>query len=236
MAWSTYYLDLTLSPAAFLVMLGYSLQLYIRYKRNPMSTIMGVNNHARRAWVRSIIQDNDKKNILAVQTLRNSIMGSTLLATTAILLSSAVAAFLASSYDVKEKVNSATLGSQTAVSLAVKYMALLAGFLAAFLCYVQSIRYTNHVNFNINLPEYKGDMTIDYVADILERASDFHTIGTRVFYMTIPMLMWIFGPLPLFVSTIVLVPIWYHLDSPLISRSSFVVSDDQETKIENLMF
>ncbi|KAL2643715.1 hypothetical protein R1flu_011302 [Riccia fluitans] len=234
MAWNTNYLDLTLSPAAFLLMMAYNVHLYMRYKRNPMSTIMGVNNRARRAWVRSIIQDNDKKNILAVQTLRNSIMGSTLLATTTILLSSAVAAFLASSYEVKEKINSATLGSKSAVSLTLKYMGLLAGFLTAFLCYVQSIRYTNHVNFNINLPEYKGEMTADYVADILERASNFHTAGTRAFYMTIPMLMWIFGPVPLFVSTVVLVPIWYHLDSPLIPRSSYVVSDDQEKNLESL--
>jgi hypothetical protein len=42
------------------------------------------------------LQDNDKKNILAVQTLRNNIMGSTLMATTAILLCSATAVFMSS--------------------------------------------------------------------------------------------------------------------------------------------
>ncbi|KAG6554655.1 hypothetical protein Mapa_003673 [Marchantia paleacea] len=170
-------------------------------------------------------QDNEKRNILAVQTLRNSIMGSTLLATTAILLSSAVAAFLASSYDVKQRISSSVLGSQSAVSLGGKYMVLLSGFLSAFLCYVQSVRYTNHVNFNINLPD--KSVTPDYVADVLERAANFHTIGTRAFYMTIPLLLWLFGPIPFFASTIVLVPTWYHLDSAIEPESRTAGSVEQ---------
>ncbi|OAE31130.1 hypothetical protein AXG93_150s1200 [Marchantia polymorpha subsp. ruderalis] len=193
-------------------MLVYNVCLYIRFNKAPDSTVMGVNHRARRAWVRSIMQDNEKKNILAVQTLRNSIMGSTLLATTAILLSSAVAAFLASSYDIKGRINSSIVGSQSNISLSVKYMTLLAGFLSAFLCYVQAVRYTNHVNFIINVP-ISATITPEYVADVLERGANFHTIGTRAFYVTIPLLLWIFGPIPFFASTVILVPMWHSLDA-----------------------
>ncbi|KAG6557079.1 hypothetical protein Mapa_001005 [Marchantia paleacea] len=139
-------------------------------------------------------------------------MGSTLLATTAILLSSAVAAFLASSYDIEAQINSSIVGSQNNVSLSIKYMTLLAGFLTAFLCYVQAVRHTNHVNFIINVP-INGTITPEYVADVLERGANFHTIGTRAFYVTIPLLLWLFGPIPFFASAAILVPIWYSLDA-----------------------
>ncbi|KAL2634743.1 hypothetical protein R1flu_006222 [Riccia fluitans] len=211
MAWKLEYLDIILAPLAFGLMIAYNVQLYFRFSRHPESTVMGVNNRARRAWVREIMRDNDKKNILAVQTLRNSIMGSTLLATTAILLSSAVAAFLASSYDVRKPIHNAIVGAESSSSVAIKYICLMTGFLLAFLCYVQAVRYTNHVNFIINVP-VQGDITPDYVADILEKGSNFHTMGTRAFYCMIPVLLWLFGPISLLVSVIILVPIWYVLD------------------------
>ncbi|KAL3693071.1 hypothetical protein R1sor_006722 [Riccia sorocarpa] len=211
MAWKSDYLDIILAPLAFGMIIAYNVQLYFRFRRNPESTVMGVNNRARRAWVREIMRDNDKKNILAVQTLRNSIMGSTLMATTAIILSSAVAAFLASSYDIKKPIRGAILGAQGSSALVIKYMCLMAGFLLAFLCYVQAVRYTNHVTFIINIPSDDG-MTPDYVADILEKGSNFHTAGTRAFYAMIPVLLWVFGPIPLFASVIILVPVWYVLD------------------------
>lgn len=159
-------------------------------------------------------------------------MGSTLMATTAILLSSGVAAFLASSYDVKKPLNTSLFGLESGGYLIVTYLALLMGFLFAFLCYVQSVRYTNHVNFIINIP-IQGQFTPDYTADVLERAANFYTIGTRTMYMSIPLLLWLFGPLPFFLSTLFLIPIWYWLDTAQDCRASTdaVGSSQDETQL-----
>ncbi|CAM6111678.1 unnamed protein product [Calypogeia fissa] len=212
LVWKDEYLNFILAPITILMMVTYNVNLYLRFKRNPMGTVMGVNHRARRAWVRAIMQDNDKKNILAVQTLRNSIMGSTLMATTAILLSSGVAAFLASTYTVKKPLSTSLFGLESSGYLIITYLCLLMGFLFAFLCYVQTVRYTNHVNFLVNIP-IQGQFTPDYTADVLERAANFYTIGTRALYMSIPLLLWLFGPVPFFLSTVFLIPVLYWLDT-----------------------
>ena len=70
---------------AIVLILVYHWYLYRKVKKYPLTTAIGVTNHARQMWVHEVIQD--KRDILAVQTLRNQLMASTFLASTAILLS-----------------------------------------------------------------------------------------------------------------------------------------------------
>ncbi|TYJ99094.1 uncharacterized protein E5676_scaffold248G002980 [Cucumis melo var. makuwa] len=73
-------------------------------KTQPLATFIGVNATVRRQWISTMLEDIDKKNILAVQTLRNMIMGSSLMATTSILLCAGLAAVLSSTYSIKKPV------------------------------------------------------------------------------------------------------------------------------------
>jgi uncharacterized membrane protein len=100
------------------------------------------------AWI--LRQDNEKKNLLAVQSLRNTIMGSTLMASTAILMSSTTGVFMTSTYF--NSMSKPMLGGANDTLTSVKYMTLLFCFLFAFLCFMQSVRYLNHVNYLINVP------------------------------------------------------------------------------------
>ncbi|GJP37705.1 hypothetical protein CLOM_g22134 [Closterium sp. NIES-68] len=210
-------LDVVLVPVGLAVLLLYNVVLYLRVQQNPMKTVIGVNHLNRRAWVYSIMKDVDKKSILAVQTLRNHIMASTLLATTAIILSSGIAAFItsAATADVKASVFAVTLGSREPAVVAVKFISIFLCFLFAFVCHVQSIRYTNHVNFLINIPmgpQAQG-LSPDYVAAVLARGSNFYTIGTRALYCAFPLLLWLFGPIPMLLSSLLLVVMLYHFDT-----------------------
>ncbi|CAI5458634.1 unnamed protein product [Closterium sp. Yama58-4] len=219
-------LDVVLVPVGLAVLLLYNIVLYMRVKRNPMKTVIGVNHLNRRAWVYSIMKDVDKKSILAVQTLRNHIMASTLLATTAIILSSGIAAFItsAATADVKASVFAVTLGSRAPAVVAVKFISIFLCFLFAFVCHVQSIRYTNHVNFLINIPlgpQAQG-LSPDYVAAVLAHGSNFYTIGTRAFYCAFPLLLWLFGPIPMLLSSLLLVVMLYHFDT----AKGFMISLD----------
>ena len=70
---------------SFLLLMIYHGYLYMRLRRDPHYTVQSVNRVVRRAWVESIMKD-DSKPILAVQTLRNSTMAATFLASTSVLL------------------------------------------------------------------------------------------------------------------------------------------------------
>ncbi|CAI9289198.1 unnamed protein product [Lactuca saligna] len=136
MEWKKCYLDMILVPLSFMITIGYHLWLWQKVRTKPLSTIIGTNNYGRRLWVSTIMKDNEKKNILAVQTLRNTIMGATLMATTSILLCS----------------------------------------------------------------------------ELLEKGFTLNAMGNRIFYSALPLMLWIFGPVLVFVCSITMVPMLYNLD------------------------
>lgn len=160
------------------------------------------------------LQDNEKKNILAVQTLRNTIMGSTLMATTSILLCSGLAAVISSTYSIKKPLNDTVYGAHGEFMVALKYVTLLLIFLFSFICHSLSIRFTNQVNFLINCPPESSDgvVTPDYVAELLERSFTLNTVGNRLFYAALPLMLWIFGPVLVFLCSVTMVPVLYNLD------------------------
>eukprot|EP00897_Mesotaenium_endlicherianum_P007425 jgi/Mesen1/6710/ME000344S05994 len=216
MGWDRWIIDVAMVPLGATAMIGYHIWLFHRVRTRPLTTVIGVNHLNRKAWVNSIMRDVDKKNILAVQTLRNSIMASSLLATTAILLSSAIGAFVSSTSAAtfKKSLNSLVLGATEAAWTTAKFFSILICFLFAFLCHVQAIRYTNHVNFLITIPigPNAPGLTPDYVAKVLAHGSNFYTIGTRGYYFAFPLLLWLFGPIPMFIASMLMVPVLYHLD------------------------
>ncbi|CAK9187755.1 unnamed protein product, partial [Ilex paraguariensis] len=59
-------------------------------------TFIGINAINRRFWVCAMMEDVSKNGVLAVQTLRNNIMASTVLASMAITLCSVIALLMGS--------------------------------------------------------------------------------------------------------------------------------------------
>ncbi|MFQ6629098.1 hypothetical protein Gotur_006717 [Gossypium turneri] len=159
------------------------------------------------------LQDNEKKNILAVQTLRNTIMGSTLMATTSILLCAGLAAVISSTYSIKRPLNDSIFGAHGEFMVSLKYVTILSFFLFSFFCYSFSIRFINQVNILINSPQDPASViTPMYVSELLEKAFILNTVGNRLFYTALPLLLWIFGPLLVFLSSFTLIPVLYNLD------------------------
>ena len=77
--------EVILVLSAVFVIGAYHFHLYRKVHRYPLTTAIGITNHARRIWVKGVIRD--KRDILAVQTLRNQVMAATFLASTSILVS-----------------------------------------------------------------------------------------------------------------------------------------------------
>lgn len=140
-------------------------------------------------------------------------MGSTLMATTSILLSSGLAAILSSTYSIKKPVNDSIYGAHGEFMASLKYVSLLTIFLFSFLCHSLSIRFLNQVNVLINTPqELMSPITPEYVSELFEKGFVLNTIGNRLFYSAIPIILWIFGPVLVFLCSFTMVPLLYNLD------------------------
>lgn len=142
-------------------------------------------------------------------------MGSTLMATTSILLCAGLAAVISSTYSVKKPLNDTVYGGHGEFMVALKYVTLLLIFLCSFICHSLSIRFINQVNFLINTPQDDAMacvVTPEYISDLLEKGFTLNTVGNRMFYSALPILLWIFGPVLVFLCSVTLVPVLYNLD------------------------
>ncbi|KAL6178191.1 hypothetical protein ACLB2K_049710 [Fragaria x ananassa] len=159
-------------------------------------------------------QDPLKNGVLIVQTLRNNIMASTLLSTAAITLCSVIVVFVSSESSSGSTVSVHLAYSYTPTLLSIKYLCIIICFLVAFLCNMQSTRYYAHVSFLGTVPTWKNKTGfIEYVAATLNRGYYFWALGLRAFYLSVPLFLWIFGPIPMFLSCCVMSVMLYFLDT-----------------------
>lgn len=213
MEWRRYYLDVILVPLGLLINIAYHVWLWHKVQTQPLKTTIGTYSKAQRLWIPVIMKDIDKKNILAIQTVRNLIMGSTLMATTTVLLSGGLAAVISSTYSVKKPLNDNVYGAQGEFMVALKYVTLLATFLLSFFCHSMSISFLNQVNILVStLGDPRSILTPEYVSDLLEKASLLNAVGNRIFYAAFPLLLWIFGPVLVFLCFLTMVPVLYNHD------------------------
>jgi uncharacterized membrane protein len=205
--------DLLAFALSVAMLAGY--QLFLRYKlrRNPTYTIQAVNAIARAAWVESIMRE--RKDILAVQTLRNSTMAATFLASTAILLIIGVLTLTAQGDklgDIWHALN--LLGTTHSALWLSKLLLLLLDLFAAFFCFSMSIRIYNHVGYMINVPlslEHKA-ISPEHVATHLNRGGAYYSIGMRAFYYIVPLVFWLFDPLLMLIATVALLALLMRVD------------------------
>ncbi|EEF42768.1 uncharacterized protein LOC8262255 [Ricinus communis] len=224
-------IDYTLVPLGLAVMVAYHSWLLYRILNKPSKTVIGVNTINRRFWVRAMMEDPSKNGVLAVQTLRNNIMASTLLASTAIMLSSLIAVLMTSGYANRSTWNF-VYGDTSELGLSIKFFSILVCFLVAFLFNVQSIRYYSHASILINVPFRKmpsfhnnHHLTAEYVSRSVNRGSYFWSLGLRAFYFSFPLFLWIFGPIPMFLCCLVLVLMLYFLDVTFECGWAVAISD-----------
>lgn len=153
-------------------------------------------------------------------------MASTLLASTAIMLSSLIAVLMTGGGSGKSAVRGHGLvyGNTSELGFAIKCFCILLCFLVAFLFNVQSIRYYSHASILINVGR-SPHLSADYVGRAVNRGSYFWSLGLRAFYFSFPMFLWVFGPIPMFVSCLVLVFLLYFLDASFDWR---VIGDEKE--------
>ncbi|MGD8588392.1 MAG: DUF599 domain-containing protein [Chromatiales bacterium] len=196
------------------LVVGYHLYLHLKLGRNPHYTIQAVNRAARTAWVKSIMRD-ETRSILAIQTLRNSTMAATFLASTSVLL--IIGTLTLSGQTDKLQYTWHTLnivGSSHPGLWTIKLLLLLSNFFVAFFSFASSIRLFNHVGYQLNVPIKSRPPYINCrnVSVHLNRAGNYYSIGMRAYYFSVPLVFWLFGPHFMLAATVVLIAVLYHVD------------------------
>jgi len=209
----THSIDLASFAICAVALMVYQLYLRWRTRRDPASSAQDIMLAARAAWVQTVMQD--RRDILAVQTLRNSTMAASFMASTAILLIIGVLTLSAQGNKLSDTWHALNvLGNAGAEMWLLKLLIMLFDLLFAFFAFSMSVRLFHHIGYSINVPLERGlaqTQSAQVVAQ-LNRAGVFYRIGTRAYFYLVPMLFWLFGPLLLLAATVLLIFFLYHLD------------------------
>lgn len=182
--------------------------LYMRHKlkANPTYSLYGATTLARTAWVVGVMEE--KNDILAVQTLRNSTMAATFLASTSILLAVGLLTLSGQADKLSQTWHAMNIfGSRAESTLTLKLLVILGNLFIAFFNFSFAIRLFMHVGFLINTPPEEGNYgaSITFVAMELNKAGGYFHMGMRAYYFLVPLIFWLFSPLFMLVSTVTLV-------------------------------
>ncbi|CAI9097172.1 OLC1v1033536C1 [Oldenlandia corymbosa var. corymbosa] len=211
-----------LVPLSVLVTLGYHAYLCHSLRRHPGVTTIGFNCIKRRSWLHQLNQGDDKQGMLAVQSLRNTLMGSILTGTVTIIITLCLGALINNTFNVFHHFRrmilfsvvtdtSAPTGLESKI-IAIKYGSAYIFLVTSFLSSSLGISYLVDANFLINA--VGGELDAEYTRTVLERGFTLVAVANRVLCLTLPLLLWMFGSVPMFISSLALVWLLYQLDFP----------------------
>ena len=201
--------DLIAAAFSVGIIAGYHVWLRLHERNNPDYTIQALLNKGRIAWVERMMKE--REGILAVQTLRNTIMGATFFASTAVAL--IVGTITLSTQGDRLALAWSTLSPIGVIDerlWLLKLLLILTDMLCAFVCFAQAIRLFTHVGILVAVPT--TTVRPQQVARLLIQAGRYHTRGMRCYYVAAPLLFWLFGPLLLALSSCVLIVVLNFLD------------------------
>jgi uncharacterized membrane protein len=212
-------IDVAIYILSMILIAGYHVFLRVRIRRDSAYTIQSINNMARSAWVDNIMSDRSNA-LLAVQTLRNSTMAATFLASTAILMCVGVLNLMEKD-EAKNGLFNYLHGSGLHSSLITnagfqneKLLILLITFIWAFFCFSMAVRMYNHVGYLINSrnPRVQFMPSTKYVSKLLNRSGKYYSYGMRAYYISIPMIFSLYDPYFMAIASIGVIILLYNMD------------------------
>ncbi|KAK6154746.1 hypothetical protein DH2020_008994 [Rehmannia glutinosa] len=203
------YLDLVLVPCGLLIMFSYHLILLYRCLRLPHTTVIGFENNDKKAWVEKVMQSENRDVKTALDVLSTNISAATFLASISLTLSALIGAWIANNSNIFQ--SELIYGDTRPATMSIKYITLLICFLLAFSCFVHSSRCFIHANYLISTPD--SDIPTEYVELAVIRGGDFWSVGLRALYFATTLLLWFFGPIPMFATSVAMVVLLHYLDS-----------------------
>lgn len=197
-----------------LLLAFYHLWIRHKVKKDPTYTVQAINRIARTAWVQTMMASG-KPDVISVQTLRNSTMAATFLASTAVLLIIGVVTLSGQASNLGSTWHALNaFGAKAPEVFIAKLLLLLLDLFVVFFSFSLAIRVFNHVGYLINVPLALNHASISsqHVAEHLNRAGSYYSLGMRAFYFIVPVVFWLFGPHFMLVATLGLIVVLYRVD------------------------
>ena len=210
--WNATWYELGWFAISVIAVIIYELRERGRHADSDSPSLRGWQARVRAQWVATLMQSG-RQEILAVQTLRNSVMATSFMASLAGL---AIPGVFTMSSDVNRQALEwhRAIGLPFAASLQpLKMMVLVVIFFAAFVLFVQAIRLFNHVGYMIVLPaDAPQAVAPAEVARYLNLAGGSFTHGVRVFLTCLPATAWLVDVHLLALAMVVLLLLYRQFD------------------------
>lgn len=180
------------------LLLAYELRLRSSERRQPGSSARAAHAQLRSEWSVAL-STQPGSELLAVQTLRNSLMSATISASTAALALMGTVSLLVSS-GAQRSLLGDFLSPRSMVALL-----LLATLLACYVCSAFAMRYFNHAGFVMSLPVgCKQRARLSAMAELyVRRAGLMYSWGLRCFLLVVPSLAGLAHPFAMPAATVV---------------------------------
>ena len=157
--------------------------------QHPLETVKGKIALYRRTWVKRIL-DRDEQ-MLAVQSLRNLLMTSSFMASSALLVIAVVLNYL---LGIGPSGTATTAPGDDLLKFKLLLLVVVYGY--AFFSFLLSTRYLNHFTILVGADrDLIGSVepvdAVTFLTNILNRAGNRFTMGQRAFYFSLPAVAWV---------------------------------------------
>ena len=193
------------------VLVAYEMTLLWMQRRSPAILARSAHANLREEWFAALSKQKGSE-ILAVQTLRNSLMSATMTASTAALGLIGAATLLAPS--ITSSIGTHNNLASPFTARLVMELVLMGVLFASLVCSAMAVRYYNHAGFILSMPvesdERKqwGPTAVAY----LRRAGLLYSWGLRHLLMVAPLLAFIVYPLSGPVAALLVVAALFGFD------------------------
>ena len=204
------------------ILLLYELALLVMRWRNPGVLARSAHATLREDWF-AAVSSQAGSEILAVQTLRNSLMSATMTASTAVL--GLVGTVTLATPSLHASFGTTTGGAPAFTARLTLELVLMALLFASLVCSAMAVRYFNHAGFICSMPVGSAPrQRWSCVGEShLRRAGILYSWGLRHLMLVAPILAAILHPLAGPVVAVVLVGVLFWLDrvsEPLVTSSA----------------
>jgi uncharacterized membrane protein len=168
----------------------------ILVRRSPHGTPKGRMDIMRRSWIEGLVERRDI--LAAAQQTRNLTMMNSLLGSAALILLGMTANALLTYPKVPVEVVHPASWEIHPGAVAAKLYLLFIVFAVAFSYYMAALRRLGQFNLVVGADpaviEAEEGSAVDYLANLINKASNRYTLGVRSFFAAFPLFAWLFDP------------------------------------------
>ena len=203
--------------ATIAVLLAYEIVLFVAQRRRPERMARSAHATLREEWFTAVSQQKGTE-ILAVQTLRNSLMSATMTASTAMLGLIGTVTLVVPS--LQASLGEAAMLPNLRPRLVLELL-LLALLFASLVCSAMAIRYYNHVGFISGMPvESEARRRWTEAGTVyIRRAGVLYSWGLRHLVLVAPILAGLLHPIAGPIAAVLVVVVLARFDRMAASGS-----------------